>query len=315
MIFMEHDSKIYVAGHTGLIGSAIVRKLEKNGFSNIILKPHEELDLKDAQNVKEFFFLHRPDYVFLAAGKVGGIMENISFPADFIETNLAIQMNVMTSARDVGVKKLIFFGSSCMYPKNCVQPMHEEMLHTGKLEPTSAAYAISKLVGVEICRAFNQQSGNLNFIPVIPNSVYGPNDNFDLNSGHVLSVLIRRFHDAKIANQKSIMIWGSGTPRREFIYSDDVAEACVFLMTSEIEMKLPINIGVGSDYSIKELAEEISKVVGFKGEITWDLNKPDGAPRKLLDSSRMFNLGWRPTREFEEGLVSTYKWFLENAAN
>lgn len=312
---MQQDSKIYVAGHTGLIGSAIVRKLVEIGFKDIILKPHGELDLKDSQSVKEFFFTHRPEYVFLAAGKVGGIMENITYPADFIETNLAIQMNVMTNARDTGVRKLIFFGSSCMYPRDCPQPMHEEMLLTGKPEPTSIAYAMSKLAGVEMCQSFNRQLGNVNFIPVIPNSAYGPNDNFNPNSGHVLSVLIRRFHNAKTANDDSITLWGSGTPRREFIHADDIADACVFLMSNQVEAQFPINIGVGKDYAITELAEMIAKVVGFKGRIDWDITKPDGSPRKLLDSSRMLNLGWRPAKEFEEGLGTTYQWFLENAAN
>lgn len=312
---MRQDSKIYVAGHTGLIGSAIVRKLAEKGFKNVILKPHGELDLKNTQSVKEFFSTYRPEYVFLAAGKVGGIMENKIYPADFIETNLAIQMNVMTNARDIGVRKLVFFGSSCMYPRECPQPMHEEMLLTGKPEPTSIAYAVSKLAGIEMCLSFNQQSSGVNFIPVIPNSAYGPNDNFNPKSGHVLSVLIRRFHDAKTANEASITLWGTGTPRREFIHADDIADACVFLMSNQTEAEFPINIGVSKDYSIKELAEMIAKVVGFNGRIDWDTTKPDGAPRKLLDSSRILNLGWRPAKEFEEGLVNTYQWFLENAAN
>lgn len=312
---MQQDSKIYVAGHTGLIGSAIVRKLAEKGFINVIIKSHCELDLKDGQAVREFFSTHRPEYVFLAAGKVGGIMENKTYPADFIETNLAIQMNVMTNARDIGVRKLVFFGSSCMYPRECPQPMHEEMLMTGKPEPTSIAYAMSKLAGVEMCLSFNRQSGGLNFIPVIPNSAYGPNDNFNPNSGHVLSVLIRRFHDAKTANDASITLWGTGIPKREFIHADDIADASVFLVSNQVEAELPINIGVGKDYSIKELAGMIANVVGYKGLIDWDTTKPDGAPRKLLDSTRMLELGWRPAKEFEEGLVNTYQWFLENAAN
>lgn len=312
---MQQDSKIYVAGHTGLIGSAIVRKLAEKGFINVILKSHCELDLKDGQAVREFFSTHRPEYVFLAAGKVGGIMENKTYPADFIETNLAIQMNVMTNARDIGVRKLVFFGSSCMYPRECPQPMHEEMLMTGKPEPTSIAYAMSKLAGVEMCLSFNRQSDGFNFIPVIPNSAYGPNDNFNPNSGHVLSVLIRRFHDAKTANDASITLWGTGIPRREFIHADDIADASVFLVSNQVEAELPINIGVGKDYSIKELAGMIAKVVGYNGHIDWDSTKPDGAPRKLLDSTRMLELGWRPAKKFEEGLVNTYQWFLENAAN
>ena len=263
-----------------------------------------------------FFDEYRPEYVVLAAGRVGGIVENQTYPADFINTNLAIQLNVLQAAHRSGVKKLILFGSSCMYPRECPQPMAEDVLLSGKPEPTSLAYAIAKLAGVQMCLAYNKQYGEQRFIPVIPNSAYGPNDNFDPKAGHVLSVLIRRFHEAKITGAKNITLWGSGNPRREFIHADDIADACLWLLGQEgSDLELPINIGVGRDYSIRELAEAIARVVGYSGKIEWDTGKPDGAPRKLLDSARIQSLGWKANVDFENGLRATYDWYLEHAVN
>jgi len=313
---MEKNSLIYVAGHTGLIGSALVRKLQGDGFKNLILKTHDDLDLTDTLAVDTFFKDIKPDYVFLAAGRVGGIVENKTYPADFININLAIQLNVMNAAHRYDVKRLVMFGSSCMYPRECPQPMPEDYLLTGKPEPTSMAYAMAKLVGVEMCLAYNRQFGEKRFIPIIPNSAYGPNDNFNPDAGHVLSVLIRRFHEAKLNNDESITLWGTGAPRREFIHADDIADAAVSLMYStDIEQTdFPINVGVGIDYSIKELALTIADIVGYHGEIKWDTTKPDGAPRKLLDSSRISSLGWKSNKPFEQGLKETYQWYLNNAA-
>lgn len=313
---MQKNDLIYIAGHTGLIGSALARRLQAQGFNNLILKTHDELELTDPGAVEGFFEEHRPDYVFLAAGRVGGIVENKTYPADFINTNLAIQLNVLRSAQKHDVKRLVLFGSSCMYPRQCPQPMPEDFLLTGKPEPTSIAYGIAKLAGVEMCLAYNRQYGEQRFIPVIPNSAYGPNDNFDPNAGHVLSVLIRRFHEAKKNGAESIALWGSGSPRREFIHADDIADACIFLLTQTGgAFELPINVGVGSDYSIKELAERIAGVVGYAGKIEWDTSKPDGAPRKLLDSSRIQSLGWKAAKSFEDGLKETYEWYIHHAAN
>lgn len=312
---MNKNDKVYVAGHRGLIGSALVRRLEQAGYVNLLLANRDVLDLTDANATATFFEKHRPDYVLLAAGKVGGIIENQTYPADFINTNLAIQLNVLRSAHAVDVKKLILFGSSCMYPRECAQPMAEEVLLSGKPEPTSSAYAISKLAGLELCSAYNKQYGQQKFISVIPNSAYGWNDNFDQNSGHVLSVLINRFHEAKLNNADSITLWGTGSPRREFVYSDDIANACIFILENErVAMELPINIGVGEDYSIKELAEHIAAIVGYQGDIHWDTSKPDGAPRKLLSSQRINGYGWQSTVKFNEGLKSTYEWYLANIA-
>lgn len=312
---MQKNAPIYIAGHTGLIGSALARRFRTQGFNNLILKTHDELELTEPWAVEKFFEEHRPAYVFLAAGRVGGIVENKTYPADFINTNLAIQLNVLRSAQKHGVKRLVLFGSSCMYPRVCQQPMPEDYLLTGKPEPTSIAYGIAKLAGVEMCLAFNRQYGEQRFIPVIPNSAYGPNDNFDPNAGHVLSVLIHRFHEAKKNGAESIALWGSGSPRREFIHADDIADACIFLLTQTGgDLELPINIGVGIDYSIKELAERIAGVVGYSGRIDWDTSKPDGAPRKLLDSSRIQSLGWKAAKSFEDGLKETYDWYIHHAA-
>lgn len=310
---MKKTSRIFVAGHTGLIGSALLRKLQIMGQSDIVTRTHAELDLTDKTAVDQFFEQVEPEFVVLAAGRVGGIVENQTFPADFMNANLAIQLNVMQAARRHDVNKLILFGSSCMYPRECQQPMSETVLLTGKPEPTSLAYAISKLAGVQMCTAYNQQFGSGRFISVIPNSAYGPHDNFNPNSGHVLSALIRRFHAAKEEGAKTITLWGSGAPRREFIHADDVASACLHLLEIDTsELMLPINVGTGRDYSIRELADLISGIIGFNGVIEWDKSKPDGAPAKLLDSSRMLALGWNPQVSFEIGIKETYKWYLEN---
>jgi GDP-L-fucose synthase len=313
---MNKSDKIFVAGHTGLIGSAVVRRLQRNGFTNLLLASHADLELTDSAAVDRFFEIHAPDYVVLAAGRVGGIVENQTYPADFINANLAIQLNVLKAAHRSGVRKLILFASSCMYPRECPQPMAETALLSGYPEPTSLAYAISKLAGMQMCLAYNQQYGEQRFIPVIPNSAFGPNDNFDPKSGHVLSSLIRRFHEARQTGAQSITLWGSGTPRREFIHTDDIADACIALLTKNTdELQLPLNLGTGKDFSIRELAEAIARVVGYSGTIEWDTSKPDGAPRKLLDSSRLRAFGWQPAVDFEESLKDTYQWYLDNIAS
>ena len=310
---MEKGAPIYIAGHKGLIGSAIMRLLSERGFSNLVVCPRDVLDLTDPNAVKQFFDRHTPQYVVLAAGKVGGILENKTLPADFLTTNLSIQLNVLSSALRAGVKKTIFFGSSCMYPRDAHQPMSEAALLSGIPEPTSLPYAIAKLAGLQMCLAYNQQLGEQRFLPVIPNSVYGPNDDFNFESAHVLSALIHRLHLAGSSNAQSLFLWGTGSPRREFIHADDVAAACLLLLESDTtRIDLPLNLGVGYDCSIKELAEKIARVVGFNGTIEWDPTKPDGTPRKLLDSSRMYNFGWSPVVTLNDGLHSTYRWFLEN---
>ncbi len=309
---MEPDDKIFIAGHTGLIGSAFQRRLTRDGFRNLLVPDHRELELTNESDVSTFFELQKPDYVILAAGRVGGIVENKTYPADFINTNLAIQLNVMKNAWEQGTKKLVFFASSCMYPRITDQPMPESALLSGSLEPTSIAYAVSKLAGMEMCLAYNRQHGGQRFIPVIPNSTYGPNDNFNPESGHVLSALIRRFHEAKVTGAPEIILWGSGAPRREFIHVDDVADACLFLLDLDKPLDLPINIGIGRDYSIRELAEKIAGLVGFDGKISWDTSKPNGAPQKLLDSERLNNLGWQPAIDFQQGLKTTYDWYLSS---
>jgi GDP-L-fucose synthase len=311
---MNRTDKIFVAGHTGLIGSAVVRRLQNKGFTNLLFRRHADLELTDAAAVDCFFAEHSPKYVVLAAGIVGGIIENQTYPADFIATNLAIQLNVLKTAHRSGVRKLIFFGSSCMYPRECPQPMAETALLSGHPEPTSLAYAISKLAGLQMCLAYNQQYDEQRFIPVIPNSAFGPNDNFDPTSGHVLSSLIRRFHEARQAGAQSLTLWGSGTPRREFIHADDIADACIALLAGDTTtLALPLNLGTGRDFSIREIAETIARVVGYSGAIAWDTSKPDGAPRKLLDSSRLRAFGWQPAVNFEEGLKDTYQWYRDNA--
>ncbi|NQU63943.1 MAG: GDP-L-fucose synthase [SAR324 cluster bacterium] len=309
---MLKTDKIYIAGHRGLIGSAVWRRLQQKGFTNLLLVNHAELELTDARAVDAFFDAQAPEYVVLAAGRVGGIVENQLYPADFMIENLAIQLNILKGAHRTGVRKLILFASSCMYPRQCPQPMSESTLLSGKPEPTSLAYAISKLAGMQLCLAYNQQYGQQRFIPVIPNSTFGPNDNFDPKSGHVLSSLIRRFHEAVQTGATTITLWGSGSPRREFIHADDVADACILLLNSDADIPdLPINIGTGKDCSISELAIIIAAIVGYKGIIEWDRSKPDGAPRKLLDSSRIQSFGWEPEGNLEDGIKDTYQWYLD----
>lgn len=306
---MDKSGKIYVAGHRGLVGSAIVRKLKEKGYNNIVVRDHKDLDLRDQYKTREFFELERPDYVFLAAAKVGGIYANATYPADFIYDNLAIEVNVIKAAYDFGVKKLLFLGSSCIYPKFAPQPIKEEYLLSGYLEPTNEAYAIAKIAGLKMCQYFNQQYGT-NYISVMPTNLYGPNDNFDLESSHVLPALIRKFHEAKVNNKPYVEVWGTGSPRREFLYVDDLADACVFLM-AEYNGNDVINIGTGEDITIRELAELIKRIVGYNGEIKFDTSKPDGTPRKLLDVSKLRKLGWRHKVSLEEGIYRTYKWFVE----
>lgn len=304
---MQKDSKIYIAGHSGLVGSAILRNLQAEGYHNLIFRTHSELDLCNQQAVRAFFEKERPEYVFLAAAKVGGILANNTYPADFIYNNLAIQISVIHNAYLYGVKKLLFLGSSCIYPKYAPQPMKEEYLLTGLLEPTNEPYAIAKIAGIKMCQAYHRQYG-ANFISVMPTNLYGPGDNFDLEASHVLSALIRKFHEAKLSGQP-VTIWGTGAPRREFLYVDDLAVACLFLMNSYDETDI-INIGTGVDISIKELAGLISEVIGYKGEIVFDSTKPDGMPKKLLDVTRINSLGWKAETGLREGIEKTYKWYL-----
>lgn len=313
---MKKDARIFVAGHTGLIGSAMLRRLQREGYSQVVTVPRSQLDLQDATRVNQFFEATRPEYVVLAAGRVGGIVENQTCPADFMDENIAIQLNVLKAAHKNSVTKLILFGSSCMYPRECPQPMAEDVLLSAKPEPTSLPYAISKLAGTYMCLAYNKQYGNKRFIPVIPNSAYGPNDNFNPKSGHVLSALLSRFHEAKNSGDAAVTLWGSGSPCREFVHADDIADACLHLLQQDVtSLEFPLNIGVGSDVSIKELAEKIASIVGYEGQLEWDLSKPDGAPRKLLDSARLRSIGWEPKTGLDEGLRNTYEWYLRNIQN
>lgn len=312
----NQNSKIYVAGHSGLLGSAIVKVLENRGYENIIIATHRELELTDKVAVEKFFEKNRPEYIFICAAKVGGIIGNKTQPATYMHQNIAIQDNIFEIAIKYDVKNVIFYGSSCTYPKICEQPMKEEYWLTGAIEETSMGYAASKIAGIIGCKSYNIQHNNNRFICVIPNSMYGPNDNFDLENSHVFSALIRRFHEAKVNGDKSITLWGSGNPKREFIFSEDVADASVFLMQNVDKIEnTHYNLGTGIDYSIKELALNIASVVGYEGEILWDTSKPDGTPRKLLDSSKFLALGWKPKMSFEKGLEITYKWYKENYGN
>ena len=299
---------IFVAGHRGLVGSAIVRRLEMGGYRNLILETRSELDLTDQAAVRSFFEARRPDCVILAAAKVGGIMANSTYPADFIYQNLAIEVNVIHQAWLSGVKKLLFLGSSCIYPRMAPQPIREESLLTSALEPTNEAYAIAKIAGLKMCEYYNRQHG-ARFVSAMPTNLYGPGDNFDLETSHVLPAMMRKFHEAKERGDRTVTLWGSGTPRREFLYVDDLADACVFLMENYEGAEF-VNVGTGTDVTIGELAELVRRTTGFGGEVVWDGTKPDGTPRKLLDVSRMKALGWSASVGLEEGLERTYEWYV-----
>lgn len=305
---MEKEAKIYIAGHRGMVGSAIYRKLSAEGFENIVVRSSSELDLRNQGAVAEFFEEQKPDYVFLAAAKVGGIMANNIYRAEFLMDNLQIQNNVIDSAHRNGVKKLLFLGSSCIYPKMAPQPLKEEYLLTGLLEPTNEPYAIAKIAGIKLCESYRSQYGS-NFISAMPTNLYGPNDNYDLNNSHVLPAMIRKFHEAREEGRAEMELWGTGSPLREFLHVDDLADACCFLMR-EYDGPEHMNVGVGEDLSIRELAELIKKVVGYEGGITWNTSKPDGTPRKLMDVSKLHALGWKHTIGLEEGIRSTYDDFL-----
>jgi GDP-L-fucose synthase len=319
--FIASDASIYVAGHQGLVGSALVRALNRAGYHNLLLRTRAELDLTNTAAVGQFFAKARPEYVFLAAAKVGGILANRTYPVDFIFQNLAIQANVIDSAYRWSTKRLLFLGSSCIYPKLCLQPIKEEYLLTGPLEPTNRPYALAKIAGIEMCWAYNRQHGT-RFLAAMPTNLFGPGDRYDLHDSHVIPALLRKMHEAKVSEAAEVEIWGSGTPRREFLYSDDAADACVFLMNlpdqklNRIvpdEMPLLVNVGCGEDTTIREVAEMIAGVVGFKGRQVFDFSKPDGTPRKLLDISRLKALGWKPQTTLREGLKKTYQDFCENA--
>lgn len=305
---MEKSAKIYIAGHRGMVGSAIYRNLVANGYTNFVLRTSSELDLRNQPAVQSFFEMERPEYVYLAAAKVGGIMANNIYRADFLYENLQIQNNVIHSAYEYQVKKLLFLGSSCIYPKLAAQPLTEDSLLTGKLEPTNEPYAIAKIAGIKMCEAYRSQYG-CDFISVMPTNLYGPNDNYDLNNSHVLPAMIRKFHEAKEANKPFVELWGTGSPLREFMHADDLAAACNFLMQNYSGADF-LNIGVGCDISIKSLAELIQQVVDFKGEIHWNTDKPDGTPRKLMDVSKLHALGWKHQVELGEGIARTYLDFL-----
>ncbi|WP_406656572.1 GDP-L-fucose synthase [Methanolobus sp. ZRKC2] len=308
---MKLSSNIYIAGHRGMVGSAIKKILESKGYSNLTYRTHNELDLTDQREVDSFFEEEKPEYVFLAAAKVGGILANSTYPADFIYQNLMIEANVIHAAYKYGTKKLLFLGSSCIYPKFAPQPMKEEYLLTGELEETNEAYAIAKIAGIRLCKHYNQQYGT-NFMSVMPTNLYGPNDNFDLQTSHVLPALIRKFHEAKINSKQNVIIWGTGSPRREFLHVNDMAAACIYLMEKYDAFNIDefINIGVGEDITIKELAEIIGDIIGYEGEIVYDTSKPDGTPQKLLDVSRLNELGWRFSISLREGIAQTYEWYL-----
>ena len=319
-MYFDQSTKIYVAGHRGLVGSAICRELNKQGYQNIITKTHQELDLQDGHKTEEFICDTKPDIVFLAAAKVGGIQANNIFPVDFLANNLEIQSNVIKSSYKANVKRLLFLGSSCIYPKNCPQPIKEEYLLTSELEPTNRPYAIAKIAGVEMCWAYNRQF-NTNYLAAMPTNLYGPHDNYDLETSHVLPALIRKIHEAKIKNLPTVEIWGSGNPKREFLYSDDLASSLIHLMNLEEGSykaitnpnNVPlINIGTGSDVSISDLAKLIKDIVRFEGDFVFNKSMPDGTPQKLLDVDKLSNLGWSYQTNLKNGLQKTYQWFLEN---
>lgn len=305
---MEKNAKIYVAGHRGMVGSALVRRLQSEGYENIIVRTSRELDLRNQQAVTEFFEAERPEYVFLAAAKVGGIMANNIYRAEFLYDNLQIQNNVIHNAYATGTKKLMFLGSSCIYPKMAPQPLKEDYLLTGPLEYTNEPYAIAKITGIKMCESYRKQYG-CDFISVMPTNLYGPNDNYDLNNSHVLPAMIRKFHEAKTEGKPFVELWGTGSPLREFLHADDLADACVYLMKN-YDGEQFVNIGVGEDISIKSLAELIKETVGYEGQIHWNTDKPDGTPRKLMDVSRLHEMGWKHKYSLEEGIKITYQDFL-----
>lgn len=310
---MKKDARIFVAGHRGMVGSAIVRLLQKEGYSNILVRTSSELNLMDQAAVHTFFADEKPEYVFLAAAKVGGIHANNVYRADFLYNNLMIESNVIHASYEHKVEKLLFLGSSCIYPKLAPQPLKEESLLTGLLEPTNEPYAIAKIAGIKLCEAYRDQYG-CNFISAMPTNLYGPNDNYDLNNSHVLPALIRKFHTAKMENADRVEVWGTGSPLREFLHVDDLAEACVYLMLHYND-KLFVNIGTGTDLSIKELAEMIQSIVGFEGELFWNTEKPDGTPRKLMDVSRIHNMGWKHRISLQEGISAVYAEYAKEAVS
>ena len=312
MQVMDKSHKVFVAGHRGMVGSALVRRLKTQRFANVVTRERAELDLSDEAAVAKFFAAEKPNFVILAAAKVGGIKANNDFPVEFLLANLRIQNNVIRAAYEAGVGKLLFLGSSCIYPKLAPQPIPETALLTGPLEPTNEPYAIAKIAGIKLCQAYSREYG-ANFISAMPTNLYGPNDNFDLETSHVLAALIRKAHEAKNRNARELIVWGSGMPRREFLHVDDLASACLLLL-DKYESPEIINVGCGEDISIRELAELICDVVGFTGELAWDTTKPDGTPRKLLDVTRVRALGWQPETSLREGIARTYEWFLANCA-
>lgn len=307
---MDKSSKIYIAGHRGLVGSAILKKLKEEGYTNLVYQTSKELDLRNKEAVDQFFLNEKPQYVFLAAAKVGGIVANNEYPADFIRDNLLIQTNIIDASYNNNVDKLLFLGSTCIYPKLAPQPLKEEYLLTGELESTNEPYAIAKIAGIKMCQSYNRQYGT-KYISAMPTNLYGPNDNFDLQTSHVLPALLRKFHEAKENKDPYVEMWGTGTPKREFLYSDDLADACIFLMNNYVGNEI-VNIGVGEDITIKELGEKVKAVVGYEGEIRFDKSKPDGTPRKLVDVSKINQLGWSAETTLENGLEKAYQWFLEN---
>ncbi|HET7227690.1 MAG TPA: GDP-L-fucose synthase [Chthoniobacterales bacterium] len=307
---MKPTDKIYVAGHTGLVGSAVIRLLKARGFSNLLTRSRSALDLRDEQAVRDLFLDEKPELVILAAAKVGGIKANIDAPVEFLIENLQIQNNVIRAAHEAGARKLLFLGSSCIYPKFAPQPIPESALLSGPLEPTNEAYAVAKIAGIKLCQAFVREYG-ANFISLMPTNLYGPGDDFDLDTSHVLAALLRKAHEAKMSRAGEMIVWGTGTPRREFLYVDDLAAALLFLL-EQYDSSEVINVGSGEDISIRELAELICDVVGFRGEVKWDRSKPDGTPRKLLDISKIRSLGWTPTVGLRDGIARVYEWFLDN---
>ena len=315
---MDLDAKVYIAGHRGLVGSAIMRQLQKEGYTNIVTRTHAELDLTNQTDVREFFFEEQPEYVFVCAAKVGGILANNTYPADFIYQNLAIQTNIIHESYKSGVRRLLFLGSSCIYPRDCPQPIKEEYLQTGPLEVSNRPYAIAKISGIEMCWSYNRQYGT-RFLSAMPTNTYGPGDNYDLRNSHVLPALIRKMHEAKEKEAKEVIVWGTGQPKREFIYSDDLAGACIYLLTLSDEKLEPIisyekppliNVGVGSDVTIKDLAEQVAQIVGYEGAVKFDDTMPDGTPRKILDSSLLSQLGWRSKTSLMLGIEKTYSEYL-----